>query len=92
MPGTDTATCADCIGTVPNLATDDLLGVVMLSIFGYKHTSSKLFPPRSVSQTPHETDSVNVQADIVNIRAPKRALKFVNVNTRAPERALSPLT
>jgi len=46
---------------------------------------SKLFLPKSVSQIPHQTGTVNIQADIVNIRVPKQAMKSANVNTR-PQR------
>jgi len=35
--------------------------------------ASKLFPPRSVLHTPHQTDTINIQADIVDIKAPKPA-------------------
>jgi len=34
-----------------------------------------------------QTDTVNIQVDIVNIRAPKRAQKSAYVNTRAPKRS-----
>jgi len=44
--------------------------------------ASKLFPPILDSQTPQQTDSVNIQADIENIRAPKRALKSAYVNSK----------
>jgi len=50
--------------------------------------ASKLIPPRSVSHTPHQADTVNIQTNIVSIRAPKRALKSANVNTRSAKRSL----